>query len=304
MYDLHDLQKRVTEQCNQMIPPVRAVFTFAEYNGVPICSAEIPSMDIAERPCYYSGAGRIKGSYIRVGDADLKMTDYEIYSYEAWRKHLHDDERTIEKGNLSFLDKNKLDMYILGKKMERPQFSALDEKQIYELLSITQNEIPTLAAIMNFGIYPQGIYPQLAITAISVPGNEIGGLGEDSERFLDNKRIEGTIAEMVDAALVFCKRNMKTKTIINTETGKREDCTEYPLNAIREAVLNAVVHRDYSVHTEGTPIQINIFFESFRNTQSWKSLWKNDGRAVGHCETRSKKSSSCSYGRKYDKSRE
>lgn len=259
VYDLHDLQKRVTEQCNQMIPPVRAVFTFAEYNGVPICSAEIPSMDIAERPCYYSGAGRIKGSYIRVGDADLKMTDYEIYSYEAWRKHLHDDERTIEKGNLSFLDKNKLDMYILGKKMERPQFSALDEKQIYELLSITQNEIPTLAAIMNFGIYPQGIYPQLAITAISVPGNEIGDLGEDSERFLDNKRIEGTIAEMVDAALVFCKRNMKTKTIINTETGKREDCTEYPLNAIREAVLNAVVHRDYSVHTEGTPIQINFF---------------------------------------------
>ena len=40
VYDLHDLQKRVTEQCNQMIPPVRAVFTFAEYNGVPICSAE------------------------------------------------------------------------------------------------------------------------------------------------------------------------------------------------------------------------------------------------------------------------
>ena len=91
VYDLQDLQKKVTEQCNQMIPPVRAVFTAAELDGEIICSAEIPSVDLAERPCYYSGVGRVKGSYIRVGDADLPMTDYEIYTYEAFRSHVHDD---------------------------------------------------------------------------------------------------------------------------------------------------------------------------------------------------------------------
>lgn len=36
-------------------------------------------MDISERPRYYRGAGRTKGSYVRVGDADLPMTDYELY---------------------------------------------------------------------------------------------------------------------------------------------------------------------------------------------------------------------------------
>ena len=41
VYDLQDLQKKVTEQCNQMEPPVRAVFTFAEYEGAWIASAEI-----------------------------------------------------------------------------------------------------------------------------------------------------------------------------------------------------------------------------------------------------------------------
>ncbi len=50
VYDLQDLQKKVTEQCNQMEPPVRAVFTFAEYEGVWIVSAEIPSIDLTERP--------------------------------------------------------------------------------------------------------------------------------------------------------------------------------------------------------------------------------------------------------------
>ena len=259
VYDLQDLQKKVTEQCNQMEPPVRAVFTFAEYEGVKICSAEIPSIDLTERPCYYKGAGKVRGSYIRVGDADIGMTDYEIYSYEAWRKHVHDDERVIDKGNITFLNKDKLDAYILEKKLERPQFSKLEEQQIYELLNITKGGIPTLAAVMNFGIYPQGIYPQLAITAITVSGTEIGDLGSAGERFVDNKRIEGTISEMVEGALLFCKRNMKVKTIIDDATGLRKDRTEYPINAVREAILNAVIHRDYSVHTEGTPIQIDFF---------------------------------------------
>ena len=65
VYDLQDMQKKVTEQCNQMEPPVRAVFTVAEVEGLPVCTAEIPAVDLSERPCYYKGAGRVKGSYIR-----------------------------------------------------------------------------------------------------------------------------------------------------------------------------------------------------------------------------------------------
>ncbi|MCA5963759.1 ATP-binding protein [Blautia sp. RD014234] len=101
----------MTEQCNQMEPPVRAVFTFAEYEGVNICSAEIPAIDLAERPCYYKGAGKVKGAYIRVGDADLPMTDYEIYSYEAYRKHVHDDERTVERIPVSMLEQTRLERF-------------------------------------------------------------------------------------------------------------------------------------------------------------------------------------------------
>lgn len=67
VYDLQDLQKSVTDQCNQMEPPVRAVFTQAEIDGNMVCSAEIPSVDLSDRPCYYKGRGRSKGSYIRVG---------------------------------------------------------------------------------------------------------------------------------------------------------------------------------------------------------------------------------------------
>lgn len=259
VYDLQNLQKQVTEQCNQMDPPVRAVFTYAQYMDVEICSAEIPGLDYTRRPCYYKGTGRVKGSYIRVGDADLPMTDYEIYSYEAYRQHIEDDVRPVPRANRALLDQDKLQDYIREKKRERPQFALMEEAVVCEMLNLTKDGVPTLAAVMNFGLYPQGYFPQLGITAIVVPGYEIGETGEETARFMDNKRIEGTISDMVDDALSFCLRNMKVKTIIDPETGKRRDKTEYPVNAVREAILNALIHRDYSIHTEGTPVQIDFF---------------------------------------------
>ena len=259
VYDLQDLQKRVTEQCNQMNPPVRAVFTTAELDGCSICSAEIPGMDLSERPCYYKGAGRLEGSWVRVGDADMKMTDYELYSLEAFRKHLHDDERPIERASMDMMDKDSIADYVRKKRLERPKFARLSDDQTYEMLYLTSDGVPTLAAVMNFGIYPQGYLPQLAITAIVVPGTEIGETAEDEARFIDNRRIEGTLSDMLEEALAFCGRNMKSRTIINLETGRHVNRTEYPLAAIREAVLNALIHRDYSNYTEGTPIQIDFF---------------------------------------------
>lgn len=259
VYDLQDLQKNVTEQCNQMEPPVRAVFTVAELEGKLLCAAEIPAVDFADRPCYYLGRGRTKGSFVRVGDADLPMTDYELYSLEAFRKHLHDDERLVERASLDTLDADLLQRYLLDKRLERPGFAQLPEQQALEMLNITRNGTPTLAAVMNFCVYPQGYFPQLGITAVVVPGTEIGQQPSGEPRFLDNKRIEGTIKTMVEDAMVFCRRSMKVQTVIDPETGRRRDRTEYPLEAIREAVLNALLHRDYSPLTEGTPVQINFF---------------------------------------------
>ena len=92
-----------------------------------------------------------------------------------------------------------------------------------------------------------------------IPGRTIGSLGDMVERFSDNQRIEGTIPEMLDEALLFVKRNMRTKTIISPTTGRRTDRTDYPITAVREAIINALVHRDYSIHTEGMPIQLIMF---------------------------------------------
>lgn len=52
---------------------------------------------------------------------------------------------------------------------------------------------------------------------------------------------------------------MKTATCIDPQTGRRSDKPEYPVVAVRELILNALVHRDYSTHTDYTPVTIRMF---------------------------------------------
>ena len=259
VYDAQDIQKKINEQCLQMEPPVRPLLTVAEKDGKIFVSAEIPGIDLSERPCYYKGMGRIKGSYVRVGESDEPMTEYEIYSYEAFRKKYQDDIRIIPRAALSALDHDLLDDYMIQLKKEKPNLSILPDETIYELMNITHNGAATLSSVLLFCRYPQAFFPQLCIIAMVLPGENMGELGDSGERFMDNQRIEGNIHEMLDKSIEFIKRNMRVKTIINPETGKREDRGDYPITAIREAILNTLVHRDYSIHTEGKPIQIKMF---------------------------------------------
>ena len=259
VYDLQDIQQKITEQCDSMTPKVRPLFSYAQKDDKNFCSIEVPALDIADRPCYYSGKGRLKGSYVRVGTNDEPMTEYEIYSYEAYRKKYQDDIRVIERVTNQGIDESALNEYIKLLTENKPNLSKLQKEQISELMSITVNGKYTLATTILFGLYPQAYFPQLCIIATAIPGTEIGAIGKDEERFIDNRRIEGTIEDMLEEAILFVMENTKIKTVIDSKTGKRRDIEEYPTKAVREVILNALVHRDYSIHTEGKPIQMQIF---------------------------------------------
>lgn len=259
VYDAQDLQKKVMEYCEQMTPLIRPVFTVCDEDGMVFVSAEIPPVDIADRPCFKTAKGRLQGSYIRVGDADKPMTEYEVYSYEAFRKKYRDDIRPAEGVSMQALDSGKIQEYLFRKKHERPHLANMSESQLYELTGITRDGHITMTALLLFGLYPQAYYPQLSIIATCVPAEQMGGLDANGNRFTDTKRIEGTLPDMLDEALAFVRTNMQVATKIDPQTGRRIDLPQYPMEAVREAVLNALVHRDYSFHTEGMPIQLVMY---------------------------------------------
>ncbi len=73
---------------------------------------------------------------------------------------------------------------------------------------------------------------------------------------LDNCRLKGSLAKVFIGSINFIERNTKTGWV-KLENGGRKELRSYPIEAIREALVNAIAHRDYSI--SGTQIDVDIY---------------------------------------------
>ena len=263
VYDVNDLQKQITSLCSNSIEPkIRPEFLPIIYNNKKLLAVKINEIPQNQKPCYYKGTGMNKGSYIRIGDSDEPMTDYEIYCLQSYKDGIQEDLRPIKRATMDDLDTEKINNYLDKIKKDKPNFSKFSNEKILKLSGIIENSTgisyPTLSGMMMFGEFPQGYLPQLFVACVVVPGTKLGDVGEMGQRFDDNKRVEGTLDEMLDQTLNFIRRNIGTKVVIDNN-GKRENIPEYPMKALREAVANALIHRDYSISRESAYIYVQIY---------------------------------------------
>jgi len=272
VYDANDLQKHITNLCSKEFEPaIRPEIDIVNIDNKNIVAVKIDMLSQRNKPCYYKPKGLHNGAFIRVGDRDDNMTEYEIYKCISYKENVKDDLRPVVGASLKDLDEKLLAKFIENAKANRPKLSEFSDKEIllnYGVLTEVEDKIfPTVAGIMVLGVYPQKFFPQWFVAAIAIPGFEVADLGDEGQRFDDNKRIEGNIAEMYEETLAFINRNMKVKVIISDKTGLRTDITQYPKDALREAISNMIIHRDYSQFKTGVYSIVTIFKDriEFRN---------------------------------------
>lgn len=111
--------------------------------------------------------------------------------------------------------------------------------------------------IGNPFLEPERFFPELSLTFVAYPTPRIGEAGPRGERFLDEARIDGPIPLMIEPTLRVLQRNMKRRSVIQG-IGRGSEW-EYPVTALREAVVNGLVHRDLSALARGTPVQVQLF---------------------------------------------
>jgi ATP-dependent DNA helicase RecG len=245
-----------------MEPPIRPSIQLHHIDRKHVITATIPELPAQQKPCYFKAAGYTNGAYIRVADGDRKLTSYEVQMMLTARAQPKDDEEPVAEATIDDLQP-RLVKGLLARVRNRPGTSLArdsDEtllKRLKVLVSCRGKVVCTLAGLLALGKYPQQFFPALGLNFVVYPGEGVGEPGANEERFLDNQRIEGAIPGMLGPALAVLVRNTKHRAVVRGLY--REDVGEYPVTAIREAIVNALVHRDLSNSSRGTPVQINMF---------------------------------------------
>jgi len=257
------LQEDLSGLAAQMEPPLRPSFSVEEIEGGTIVAVEVPEIAFDQKPCYHRPHGLHEGSFIRVGNSTRRMSDYEIYSFISSRTQPKFDAEPILEATLEDLDRGKLEEYLAQQRKARPNapYWSLPFEQILSQLRIVIETDgimrPTLAGLLMFGSYPQRFEQQMVVVFLQFYGTTTTEEAPSGERFLDNRKFDGTVKEIIDNATTYVMAGMRKGSLIRGVT--RQDIPEYPEVALREAIVNAVAHRDYSHFVRGSHIQVRMF---------------------------------------------
>lgn len=248
----------LTSFCDQLSPPARPEISIVPFESGQVLVAEIPEMEPQDKPCYVTERGLYKGSYIRTGDSERRLTSYEVDRIVENKGQPSWDREPVPDASLEDLDVATLSHYTEKQQAAREKTFADGMPTALRRLQVLRDDNPTLASLLTMGDYPQQFYPRLAVTFALYPGTGKGDVTEGF-RLLDSARITGPIPEMVEEGVRLVEKNMRTAGLI--EGVFRKDVPDYPPVAIREALVNALMHRDYSPTALGTPVQIDMYVD-------------------------------------------
>lgn len=263
--DVKTIQAGVAQAARDLLePPQQVEITVLPFEGKPVVIANVPEAPLKEKPCYVKKLGQMKGSYIRTGDGDHKMSIYEIDRFiENQHRVARNDIAIVQDATLEDLDSDLTHAWLARvRAMTLGRATAMSNEELLasrRIASVDKDGVmrPTLAGIMALGIYPQKFFPRLNVVFTAYPTPSKGKKDARGMRFKNSLNIDGPIPSMLSNAVLAVSHHMKHGAIV--KGALREDIADYPLPAVREAVANALMHRDYSADAQGTPVMIDLF---------------------------------------------
>ncbi|MCA0438635.1 MAG: putative DNA binding domain-containing protein [Austwickia sp.] len=248
---------------DRMSPPVRGDIDIDVIDGGHrIVRFDVPEAQLGDKPCFVESRGRYQGSYIRGGDGDRRLTDYEIDRLIENRSQPLHDRDVVAGATVDAFDQRLLVPFLERLRGSRPRaFDGRSDDEMLRSLGIASlvgdRLAPTVAGLLVFGRYPQEFFPQLFVSVVVLPGVQMGDLGPGGERFIDNRTIEGPLPVMAAEVVTTLTRHMTRSAVMHG--AYRDERLEYPVEVVRELVVNALMHRDYSSQARGAQVQVELY---------------------------------------------
>jgi len=256
--NIDKLQLSILDMCTQtfstpITPEIR-------YNN-GILSVYIPPAPAQLRPIYSKKQGAGQGTYVRLGSSNRVANDDTIRRFSVAARGgaetiYYEDEDYHSVFNMATVN----DYIRVVNQRKSNMYQAFTDKEVLtKLRAITKQADPTLFGLLAFGkdsSVQEIISPSVGIVITQYPGITKVNETNLNETYIDNREFIGNAKVQFEEAFSYLKAKLPIKGSVDSG-GKRRDYLVIPEIAIREALANAIAHRDYSTYS--SPIQIDIF---------------------------------------------
>ena len=240
---------------DDLTPALQITSEIVEVEGGLVVAVTVPPVAADRQPVYVTTKGVSTGSYLRTSDGDRRMTEAEVGLVFANRVQPRYDHEMVPGTTIADLDRDAVARTMQRVRRSSTALARADEQVVLRRIGVIAEADPdsavTLAGLLTFGTYPQEHFPQLMATVVVHPPDTDGGV-----RFLDSAAMRGAIPEIVQGTLDLLRRHVAARAVMSDQG--RTDRLEFPLLAVREAIVNALLHRDYSGVTRGTQVQVDL----------------------------------------------
>jgi ATP-dependent DNA helicase RecG len=184
----------------------------------------------------------------RVDSSNRTMSAHEVAQMHLHSTGMSWDNYPAKDTSLEDIDIDNVNRYIRKARETGRKKMGDDEEpiQVLKKMSLITEGQPTWAAILLFSKETNKFISQAAIHC---------GRFKEKNIVIDDRMIVGTVLEQIEEAMDFIRKNINVEFVM---TGKpqRDQIWDYPLEALREAIINAVCHRDYTIFSN---IEVRIY---------------------------------------------
>ncbi len=258
--DLAILQEKIVSLLNEGMRNVGSYdLRVFSYRGRSLLALFIDETPDEKKPCYLYNLSLPRGACIREGNTDRVITDEEMRDFIRNTSVFKFDRTKALGTTIDQLAKEKIQDFLTKSAVKSGRIGTVNNhpsQEVMRNLGITDEyedgTFPTVGGYLIFSKYiPQKIksFSRYIVRCVRYQGDSV------ASPIVDKLDVNGTLDQHIEMMQKFILRNIELSAkIIGT---KRVEQYEYPENAIRELIANAVIHRDYMI-TE-TYTQVNIF---------------------------------------------
>ncbi|HEY8907810.1 MAG TPA: ATP-binding protein [Rhodoferax sp.] len=254
------LGTEIATQCrNTFSQPVRVEINTETIHGKAVLVVHVPEAQPQDKPIFFKAQGLPKGAFRRISSTDQHCTDDDLAVFYQGRQTESFDATLVADANLEDLQPEAIADYRQSRAEANPDAEELrwsDEDLLQSLGCIRRNPQavwqPTVTGLMLFGkpVALRRCFPMMRVDYIRVPGRE--WVPQPDRRF-DTIDLRDPLLRLIRRAQAAILDDLPKGFALEEGDLQRRDTPAIPLRVIREALVNALMHRSYRSHS---PVQI------------------------------------------------